>query len=107
MASIEPHQIAGEEETYAFATQLVTGSVLPMALKKACELGIFQIIAKAGPDAKLSASDIAAQMLTKNQGAPIMVDRIARLLVSHNVLGCYMVGFERHYTLSRVLLLRA
>ncbi|XVF33072.1 hypothetical protein REPUB_Repub17cG0136700 [Reevesia pubescens] len=91
-----------ENETYSFIKQLVTGIVLPMALKTAIDLGVFEIIAKAGPGAKLSATDIAAQMPTKNQGAPIMVDRISRLLASHNVLGCSLVGPERHYSLSPV-----
>ncbi|XVF37863.1 hypothetical protein REPUB_Repub20aG0047600 [Reevesia pubescens] len=105
-SSIEPHrEAAGEDqenETYSIASQLVFGTVLPMVLKTACELGMFEIIAKAGPGAKLSATDIVAQMPTKNQEAPIMVDRIAKLLASQNVLGCSLVGFERLYSLSSV-----
>ncbi|GMI69535.1 caffeate O-methyltransferase 1, O-methyltransferase 1, O-methyltransferase 3 [Hibiscus trionum] len=97
-------QVTGEmdSETYSFATQLAMGSVLSLALKTACELGVLEIIAKAGPEAKLSATDIAAQMPTNNQAAPIMVDRIARLLASHNVLTCSVVGIERHYGLAPV-----
>ncbi|MFQ6659171.1 hypothetical protein Gotur_028171 [Gossypium turneri] len=105
-SSIESQQqeVSGENdnETYSFASQLVMGTFLPMALQTACELGILEIIAKAGPGAKLSATDIAAQLPSKNQGAPIMVDRIARLLASHNVLCCSVVGLERHYSLSPV-----
>ncbi|XVF33073.1 hypothetical protein REPUB_Repub17cG0136800 [Reevesia pubescens] len=104
-SSVQQHVGAGEDqesETYSFTKQLVTGIVLPMALKTAIDVGVFEIIAKAGPGAKLSATDIAAQMPTKNQGAPIMVDRIARLLASHNVLGCSLVGPERHYSLIPV-----
>ncbi|OMO82366.1 O-methyltransferase, family 2 [Corchorus olitorius] len=89
-------------ETFAFAIELVMASVLPMALKTAVEIGLLEIIAKAGPGAQLSASDIAAQMPTKNQAAPIMVDRIARLLASHGVLRCSVVGLERLYSLSPV-----
>ncbi|KAL4376723.1 hypothetical protein GQ457_02G001610 [Hibiscus cannabinus] len=89
-------------ETYAFATRLAMGSVLSMALKTACELGVLEIIAEAGPGAKLSATDITAQMSAKNQAAPVMVDRIARLLASHDVLTCSVVGAERHYGLSPV-----
>ncbi|XVF22270.1 hypothetical protein REPUB_Repub12eG0158800 [Reevesia pubescens] len=103
-SSIEQNQVAGEKdnETYSFAGQLVMGSVLPMALKTAWKLGIFEIIAKASLGAKLSATDIAAQMPTKNQRAPNMVDRIARLLASQNVLGCSVVSFERLYSLAPV-----
>ncbi|PPD90958.1 hypothetical protein GOBAR_DD12108 [Gossypium barbadense] len=95
-SSIESQQqeVSGENdnETYSFASQLGMGTFLPMALQTACELGILEIIAKAGPGAKLSATDIAAQLPSKNQGAPIMVDRIARLLASHNVLCCSVVA---------------
>ncbi|KAA3462339.1 Anthranilate N-methyltransferase [Gossypium australe] len=93
-----------DNETYSFASQLVLGTCLPMAWQTACELGILEIIAKAGPGAKLSATDIAAQLPTKNQGAPIMVDRIVKLLASHNVMCCSVVGLEGHYSLSPVSL---
>ena len=47
--------MANEErdESFAYANQLVTGSVLPMTMQAAIELGVFKIIAKAGPGAKL------------------------------------------------------
>ncbi|KAJ4848142.1 hypothetical protein Tsubulata_039019 [Turnera subulata] len=77
-----------EEETFSFAVQIAMGSVFPMVMQAAIELGIFDIIARAGPDAKLSASEIAAQLPTKNPEAPTMLDRILRLLTSHCVLGC-------------------
>ncbi|MBA0834332.1 hypothetical protein Goarm_006694, partial [Gossypium armourianum] len=52
-SSIESQQqeVSGENdnETYSFASQLVMGTFLPMALQTACELGILEIIAKAGP----------------------------------------------------------
>ncbi|OMO82365.1 O-methyltransferase, family 2 [Corchorus olitorius] len=98
-------EVALEEdhtETFAFAIELVMASVLPMALKTAVEIGLLEIMAKAGPGAKLSASDIAARMPTENQAAPVMVDRIARLLASHDVLCCSVVGLERLYSLSPV-----
>ncbi|KAE8671215.1 hypothetical protein F3Y22_tig00111983pilonHSYRG00015 [Hibiscus syriacus] len=77
-SSLEPHrEVSGEmdNETHAFVAQLAMGSFLSMALKTACELGILEIIAKGGPDAKLYATDIAAKMPTKtNAGsfAPIL-----------------------------------
>ncbi|KAF2283205.1 hypothetical protein GH714_043537 [Hevea brasiliensis] len=65
------------------------GSVLPMVMQTAIDLGIFDIIAKAGPDTKLSAFNIAAQISScQNPDAPMMLDRILRLLASHCVLGC-------------------
>ncbi|CAK7349873.1 unnamed protein product [Dovyalis caffra] len=77
-----------QEESFSFAMQLALGSVLPMAMQAAIELEIFEIIAKAGPDAKLSGFDISKQMPTSNPAAPGMLDRILRLLASHGVLGC-------------------
>ncbi|KAK9199992.1 hypothetical protein WN944_015186 [Citrus x changshan-huyou] len=100
--------MANEErdESFAYANQLVTGSVLPMTMQAAIELGVFKIIAKAGPGAKLSASEIAAQLpATKNKDAPMMLDRILRLLASHGVVECSLDdidGSQRLYGQSNV-----
>lgn len=45
-----------EEESFCAAIQLVGSSVLPMSIQSAIELGVFDIIAKAGRGAKLSSS---------------------------------------------------
>ncbi|KAH9781375.1 Flavone 3'-O-methyltransferase 1 [Citrus sinensis] len=77
------------DESFAYANQLVTASVLPMTMQAIIGLGVFEIIAKAGPGAKLSASEIAAQLpVTKNKDAPMMLDRMLRLLASHSVVEC-------------------
>ncbi|KDP24164.1 hypothetical protein JCGZ_25821 [Jatropha curcas] len=81
-----------EEESFSYAVQISMGIVLPMVMQTAIELGIFDIIAKAGPDAKLSASDIAAQLSASNPSAPSMLDRILRLLASNSVLGCSLAS---------------
>ncbi|KAJ6686340.1 CAFFEIC ACID 3-O-METHYLTRANSFERASE 1-LIKE [Salix purpurea] len=90
------------DEDFGYAMQLALGSVLPMTLYSAIQLGIFEIIAKAGPDARLSASDIAVKLPTKNPDAPKMLDRILRLLASHQVLCCSVNGLERLYSLAPV-----
>ena len=99
-----------EEESFSYATQLVDSAVLPMSLYAAVELGIFDIIAKAGEGAKVSALDIVAKMSTNNREAPMMVDRILRLLASYSVFGCSVVcddhsngtNFRRLYSLNSV-----
>ncbi|TXG49590.1 hypothetical protein EZV62_025465 [Acer yangbiense] len=92
-----------EDGTYSYAMQLSMSIVLPMALHTATELGVFEIIAKAGPGANLSASEIAVKLPTTNPaGAAAMLDRILRLLVSHCVLGCSVVGGQRLYSLAPV-----
>ncbi|KAH9768289.1 Flavone 3'-O-methyltransferase 1 [Citrus sinensis] len=92
------------DQSFAYADQLAMGTVLPMAMQAVYELGIFEIIDKAGPGAKLSASDIAAQLLTKNKDAPMMLDRILRLLASYSVVECSLdtSGARRLYSLNIV-----
>ncbi|PON71950.1 O-methyltransferase COMT-type [Parasponia andersonii] len=82
---ITPTQVS-DEEANLFAMQLASASVLPMVLKTAIELDLLEIIAKAGPGAYLSPSDIASQLPTTNPDAPVMLDRVLRLLASYSIL---------------------
>ncbi|KAI4344699.1 hypothetical protein L6164_011896 [Bauhinia variegata] len=98
-----------EEESYSYAIHLARSIALPMVLKTAIDLKVFDIIAESGPDAKLSAIDIAAQITNKNPEAASMLDRILRLLASHSVLHCSLVedqhklgSFQRLYSLNSV-----
>ncbi|TXG63128.1 hypothetical protein EZV62_010122 [Acer yangbiense] len=101
-SSAEARSIQGKEESFAYAIQLVTGSVLPMTVQATIELGVFDIISKAGPDAKLSASEIAAQLPTLNKDAPQMLDRMLCLLATHSVVDCSVVDLKRLYSLNSV-----
>ncbi|KAK1577871.1 hypothetical protein Q3G72_025554 [Acer saccharum] len=90
-----------EEEAFSYAMQLVSGIALNMSLQSAIELGVFDIIAKAGPTANLSASEIASHMSSVNKDAPIMLDRILWLLATHRVVNCsVVVGSENLYSLT-------
>lgn len=92
-----------EEESFCYAAQLVNSLVLSMSLQSVIELGVFDIIAKAGEGAKLSAAEIVAQMPSNNLEAPMMVDRILRMLSSHSVLRCSVVADDqRVYSLTPV-----
>ncbi|EXC13659.1 Caffeic acid 3-O-methyltransferase [Morus notabilis] len=82
------HDRKEEEEAFSHAMCLVTSSAMPVCLKTALELGVFDIIAKAGEGAKLSSAEIVAQMPTNNPDTATMLDRILRLLASHSVLSC-------------------
>ncbi|XWS48711.1 hypothetical protein CRYUN_Cryun13aG0099900 [Craigia yunnanensis] len=78
-----------EEDKLAqqYAMQLVSASVMPMVLKAAVQLGVFDIIQRAGPGALLSPSQIASQLPSQNNpDAPLILDRILRLLASHSIL---------------------
>ncbi|NP_001268100.1 caffeic acid O-methyltransferase [Vitis vinifera] len=96
-----------EEDTFVFATLLTSASVLPMALKSALELDLLEIIAKAGPGAFVSTSEIAAKITKRNPKAPVMLDRILRLLATYDVVKCSLRdspdgGVERLYGLGPV-----
>ncbi|CAK9139040.1 unnamed protein product [Ilex paraguariensis] len=96
-----------EEEACMFAMQLASASVLPMVLKSALELDLLETIANAGSGAYLSPSELAAQLPTENPDAPVMLDRILRLLASYSVLKCTLKnlpggGVERLYGLAPV-----
>lgn len=77
-----------DEEANLFAMQLASASVLPMVLKSALELDLLEIIAKGGPGAHLSPNDIASQLPTNNPDAPVMLDRMLRLLACYSILTC-------------------
>nr|QCQ29269.1 caffeic acid O-methyltransferase [Camellia fraterna] len=96
-----------EEEACLFAMQLASASVLPMVLNSAIENDLLEIMAKAGPGAYVSPSEVAAQLPTKNPDAAVMLDRILRLLTSYSVLNCTLRdlpngGVERLYGLAPV-----
>ncbi|KAJ4906272.1 O-methyltransferase family protein [Raphanus sativus] len=75
------------------AESIVNTVAFPMVLKAALELGVIDTIAAAGNDVWLSPYEIARSLPTKptNPEAPVLLDRMLRLLVSHSVLKCRMV----------------
>lgn len=88
MDSAANHVKAEEMNAALNALKLTSLSCLPMALKAAVELDLLEIIAKAGPGAHLSASDLATQLPTNNPDAADLLDRILRLLSSFSLLKC-------------------
>ncbi|KAI3996274.1 hypothetical protein MKX01_026742 [Papaver californicum] len=64
---------------------------IPMALRAAMELNVFQVISKFGPDAKVSASEIVSKMpnTANNPKAAIYLDRILRLLGASSILSVF------------------
>ncbi|CAA7048916.1 unnamed protein product [Microthlaspi erraticum] len=79
-----------DEEANLFAMQLAGATVLPMVLTSALELDLLEIISKnvALSGGQLSATEIASHLPTKNPAAPVMVDRILRLLAAYSILTC-------------------
>ncbi|XP_004509701.1 cathecol O-methyltransferase 1-like isoform X1 [Cicer arietinum] len=98
-----------DEESFAYAMQLCNSIVLPMTLQSAIDLGVFDVLQKAGEGAQLSAHEIASRISCNNPDAPKMLDRILALLASHSVLKCLVIqdeeklgSFHRLYTMSPV-----
>lgn len=98
-----------DDESFSYAIQLANSVVLPMALQSATQLGVFDVLQKAGPDAKLSADQIASQLSCNNPQAPPMLDRLLSLLASHSVINCSVIqdqhnlgSFQRLYTITPV-----
>nr|BAO79385.1 hypothetical plant O-methyltransferase [Anthriscus sylvestris] len=77
-----------DEEALLLAMKLATVTVVPMILKSAIELDILNIISKAGPGNYLTPSELASKLPMLNPDAPIMLDRILRVLATYMVLGC-------------------
>uniref|UniRef100_A0A5B7BDJ6 Caffeate O-methyltransferase n=1 Tax=Davidia involucrata TaxID=16924 RepID=A0A5B7BDJ6_DAVIN len=78
-----------EDRQWQYATQLACSSVLPMVLKAAIELGLLDIIERAGPGALLSPTEIASHLplsTNKYNNPEYDVDRILRLLATHSIL---------------------
>ncbi|XP_042474974.1 caffeic acid 3-O-methyltransferase-like [Macadamia integrifolia] len=83
-----------EEESQLLAMQMVSASVLPMVLKAASELQVFDIIAQSGPGASLSPLDIVSRLPTKNPHASRLLDLMLRLLASHSLLTCTQLNHD-------------
>ncbi|KAL0006499.1 hypothetical protein SO802_014060 [Lithocarpus litseifolius] len=76
-----------EDSLSQYAMQQATASVLPMVLKAAIELGVLEILDRAGLGALLSTSQIASQLPThSNQDKSLLLDCMLKLLASHSIL---------------------
>ncbi|KAF7019695.1 unnamed protein product [Triticum aestivum] len=77
-----------DEEGCMYAVQLALSSVLPMTLKAAIELGLLETLVGAG-EGTLSPEEVAAKLPAKaNPEAAAMVDRMLRVLASHEIVSC-------------------
>lgn len=88
-AGTSTKELDEEENLSQYALQLASASVLPMVLKAATELGVLEIIDRAGPGALLSPSQIASQISAhSNANSSLLLDSMLRLLASHSILTC-------------------
>ncbi|KAH9603491.1 hypothetical protein KSS87_010007 [Heliosperma pusillum] len=74
------------DEAASLAMCMASWSVPSMVFKTVLELKVLDIIQTAGPMGLLSPSEIAAKLPTKNPEAPVVLDRMLRLLASFDIL---------------------
>ncbi|XP_052298561.1 caffeic acid 3-O-methyltransferase-like [Citrus sinensis] len=80
-----------EQELGKLAISLADAAVLPMVLKSALELNVIDtIFASSGSSegAFLSHAEIASRLPAKNHDAPVLPDRMLRLLAGYDILKC-------------------
>ncbi|MBA0749834.1 hypothetical protein Gogos_003718 [Gossypium gossypioides] len=91
-----------EEEAFGYAMYLRCSGIFPYVLDAAIQLGVFDILAKAGPHAKLSSNHIASEIGTKNPDAASLLDRMLKLLACYDLVtgASYGEDGERLYELT-------
>ncbi|KAF8089898.1 hypothetical protein N665_0494s0003 [Sinapis alba] len=85
-----------EEEEMLLAMQLCGIELIAYGVKTARELDLLEIMAKAIPlGTHLSTLDLASKAAPNNPDAPVMIDRLLRLLVAYSVCTCKLVRDEK------------
>ncbi|KAJ4912344.1 O-methyltransferase family protein [Raphanus sativus] len=85
-----------EEEGMLLAMQLCGIELIAYAVKTARELDLLETMAKARPlGIHLSTLYLASKAAPNNPDAPVMIDRLLRLLVAYSVCTCKLVKDEK------------
>ncbi|XP_017242006.1 trans-anol O-methyltransferase 1 [Daucus carota subsp. sativus] len=91
-----------DQEAFLTAMQIVNSSTVHGVLSALFELSVFDIVAqKAGYNGYLHPDEIAASLPTKNPEASEMLDRMLRLLASHDIVKCKLVKDSGNALLTR------
>ncbi|KAG5414423.1 hypothetical protein IGI04_001990, partial [Brassica rapa subsp. trilocularis] len=86
---------SNEEEDMLLAMQLCGIELIAYGVKTARELHLLEIMAKARPlGIHLSTLYLASKAAPNNPDAPVMIDRLLRLLVAYSVCTCKLVKDE-------------
>ncbi|GLT59153.1 hypothetical protein SLA2020_319890 [Shorea laevis] len=109
MANDKTNMVVHEGEACFSVMELPNIASMLMAVRAAIELKVFDIIADAGPEAQLSASEIVSYIPTSNPKAAEKLDRILGLLSAYDFLINTSLrqshdgaGRERTYSLSKM-----
>ncbi|KAI3806148.1 hypothetical protein L1987_22041 [Smallanthus sonchifolius] len=92
-SSKEDYKMSEQEEGLLRVNQINEGIVLPMVIKTAIELDLFEIMAKA-PGDRFSCFDLASGLPRQTHETPVLIERILRFLASHSVLSSTIVKDE-------------
>ncbi|XP_020600011.1 caffeic acid 3-O-methyltransferase-like [Phalaenopsis equestris] len=92
-----------EDEAFAAAMQLCVSNIFCSAVKAAFDLGIFDILAMAGPNSQLTAVEIAGNLPEcRHEKAAIMLEPILGYLATHSLLTCTTNSSLKQYGLTPV-----
>ncbi|KAJ0578139.1 putative caffeate O-methyltransferase [Helianthus annuus] len=90
---MDSYKMSEEEEGLLRVNQITMGMLLPMVIKTAIELNIFEIMAKT-PGGNFSSLDLASSLPRQTQETPLLIERILRFLASHSVVTSTVVEDE-------------
>ncbi|KAL4558579.1 hypothetical protein LXL04_036780 [Taraxacum kok-saghyz] len=89
----EDYNMSTEEEGMLKMMEINGGIVLPMVIKTAIELDLFEIMAKT-PNGQFSSFDLASSLPKQNPQTPVLIERILRYLASQSILSSTLVRDE-------------
>ena len=89
MNTPQEREVLKEEVELLKVMQMVAGTILPMVMKTAIELNLFEIMVKVtnnGGGGQFTYSDIVSCLPTQTPQTPIIIERILRYLASKSIL---------------------
>ncbi|XP_076937318.1 myricetin 3-O-methyltransferase 3-like [Bidens hawaiensis] len=90
---MDSYKMSEEEEGLPRVTQINEGIILPMVIKTAIELDLFEIMAKT-PGARFSCFDLASSLSRQTHETPALIERVLRFLASQSILTSTVVKDE-------------
>ncbi|KAJ0742354.1 putative caffeate O-methyltransferase [Helianthus annuus] len=90
---MDSYKMSEEEQELLRVNQITVGILLPMVIKTAIELDLFEIMAKT-PGGNFSSFDLASSLPRQTQETPVLIERILRFLASHSVVTSTVVKDE-------------
>ncbi|KAJ0695507.1 putative caffeate O-methyltransferase [Helianthus annuus] len=90
---MDSYNMSEEEEGLLKVKQIIGGIVLPIVIKTAIELNLFETMAKT-PGGRFSCFDLASSLPRQTHETPVLIERILRFLAGHSILTSTVVKDE-------------